>query len=161
MLSIACCAPITCLAYSFSWWTAALGVAVEKVCVTPYQICPHSFACKNVKCVICLIRDPSFNCPLSVSHWRWDRKVHKWQMAEDSCWGPFKDDKTRWSGLDFPLQSAAEGRLPKEIWLQQFQQEPASQGIQSVSNLTLNLINQLLLRGYCILEVCECQIIVL
>ena len=36
-------------------------------------------------------------------------------MAGDSCGGPFKDDKTRWAGLDFPLQSAPEGRLPKEI----------------------------------------------
>lgn len=36
-------------------------------------------------------------------------------MAEDSSGRPFKDDKTRRTGLDFPLQSAPEGKLPKEI----------------------------------------------
>lgn len=50
-------------------------------------------------------------------------------MAEDSSWGPFEDNKAGWSGLDFPPQPAAEGGLPKEIWFQQFQQEPASEGM--------------------------------
>lgn len=50
-------------------------------------------------------------------------------MAENPEGGPFKDDKTRRSGLDRPLQSAAEGRLSKEIRLQQLQQESAPEGI--------------------------------
>lgn len=49
-------------------------------------------------------------------------------MADDSRRGPFKDDKTRWPGLDLPVQLAAEGRLPEEVRLQQFQQESASEG---------------------------------
>jgi len=108
--SIAWCASITCLACWFSWLTAVLGVAVKTV--------DHTAGISNVSlCEYWLIRDPSFDGTLSVSYCRWGRKVHQWQMADDFCREPFNDDKTRWSGLDFPLQSAAEGKLPKEIWI--------------------------------------------
>lgn len=49
-------------------------------------------------------------------------------MADDSRGGLFKDDQTRRPGLDLLVQLAAEGRLPEEVRLQQFQQESASEG---------------------------------
>lgn len=64
----------------------------------------------------------------SVSPCRWSGEVHERQMAEDSSRGQFKDDKTRRPGLDCPLQPASTRGLPKEIWLQQFQQESAPEG---------------------------------
>lgn len=51
-------------------------------------------------------------------------------MADDTCRGSFKNEQTGRSGLAFPLQSAAKRRIPEKIQLQQFQQEPASEGIQ-------------------------------
>lgn len=50
-------------------------------------------------------------------------------MAEDSTGGQFEDNQTWRPGLDFTLQSAAEGGLPTEIRLQQFQQEPNFKGL--------------------------------
>lgn len=64
----------------------------------------------------------------SASPCRRSGEVHGRQMAEDSSRGQFKDDKTRRPGLDCPLQPASTRGLPKEIWLQQFQQESASEG---------------------------------
>lgn len=50
-------------------------------------------------------------------------------MAEDSNWGQFEDNQAWRPGLDLSLQSAAEGGLPTEIRLQQFQQEPDFKGL--------------------------------
>lgn len=94
----------------------------------------HTTSISNVSLDILLCQnvflksDSLFSFLHSVSHHRRYRKVHKWQVGDNSCGGSFKGDKTRWPSLDLPLQSAAEGRLPKEIWLQQFQQESASKG---------------------------------
>lgn len=77
--------------------------------------------------------EPSLIPPPSGSPCRRAGEVHEWQMADDSRGGPFKDDKAGRPGLDLSLQPAAEGGMPKEIRVQQLQQEPAPEGaVESV-----------------------------
>jgi len=49
-------------------------------------------------------------------------------VARGAPWRPGEDDQTRWSGVACPPQPHAQPRVPAQIPLRWFQQEPAPQG---------------------------------